>query len=108
MANQITGNVLAVNARLRLRKIYPAQQLGLEISQRVYSDASGNYTFTSVPAGTYQVVADLNECITAPYSTGYKFPSPVVVTMDAAGDNLSNVNLQPVLANAANPSSGSR
>lgn len=108
MANSISGNCLASNARLRLRQVFPAQQLGLETTQRTYSNASGVYSFTNVPAGTYQIVADLNECITAPYNTGYSFREPVIVTMDAAGDNLVDVNLNPVLLNAANPVTNSR
>jgi hypothetical protein len=108
MANQIQGNCLANNARLRLRQIYPTQQQGLETSQRVYSNATGIFTFTNIPAGTFQIVADLNEATGTYTAASYKFPSPVIVTMDAAGDNLVDVNLTPIALNAANPTTGSR
>jgi hypothetical protein len=54
------------------------------------------------------MVADLLECSTAPYNTGYSFREPVIVTMDAAGDNVQGVNLTPILLNASNPPTNSR
>lgn len=96
---QISGSAVAVNARLRLRPVLHQQGVA---AQRTYSDASGNYLFTSVPAGTYQLIADLTECTTAPYNTGYSYRTTVVVTMDAVGDNLIDVNFAPTLNNAAN------
>ena len=108
MANQITGNVQAVNARLRLRQVHPAQNYGLDTTQRAYSDSNGDYAFTAVAAGTYQIVADLLEATGTYTAASYSFREPVTVTMDAAGDNVANVNLTPIALNAANPVTNSR
>ena len=68
-----------------------------------YSNSTGVYSFTNVPAGTYQIVADLNEATGTYTSAGYSFRTPVVVTMDALGDNLVDVNFTPVALSATNP-----
>jgi hypothetical protein len=107
MANSISGNAVAVNARLRLRRVH-AQRFGLETMMRAYSGVNGAYTFANVPEGSYQIVADLLECSVAPYNTGYSFREPVTVTMDVAGDNLVDVNFTPVALNATNPVTNSR
>jgi hypothetical protein len=108
MSFQIQGNVVATNARLRLVAIPYAQPYSLNTPFIAYSSATGAYSFTNVPAGTYQIIADLLECVTAPYSSGYSYRSNVTVTMDAAGDNLVDVNLTPVLLNAVNPVTNQR
>lgn len=106
MAFQISGNVQAVNALIRLRAVFPGPKNVLPNGGRTYSDASGNYSFSSIPAGVYEVIANLSECITAPYNTGYTFRRFGFVTMDAAGDNIANLNFTPVALNAANPPNG--
>ena len=108
MAFSIAGNCVANNARLRLVQIPYAQPYQLNTPFIAYSSATGVYSFTNVPAGTYQIIADLLECTTAPYNTGYSYHSNVVVTMDVAGDNLVDVNLTPVLNNAVNPVTNQR
>jgi hypothetical protein len=94
----ISGNVIAVNARLRLRS---TAQIQPEAFVDTYSDSSGNYTFSNVAPGNYQIIVDLAECITAPYSSGYSYRNPQGVTVAAA--NQSGINFTPVLLNAANP-----
>lgn len=97
MAN-ISGNVIAVNARLRLRS---TAQIQPEAFVDTYSDASGNYTFSNVSAGNYQIIVDLAECVTAPYNSGYSYRNPQGVTVGAT--SLTGINFTPVLLNAANP-----
>lgn len=101
MSFSIAGNAQANNARLRLTNILYKNSDG-QYDFVTYTNASGAYTFTGIPQGTYQLTADLNEVTAAPYNTGYRFPGSVVVTMDVAGDNLVDVNLSPVLKNALN------
>jgi hypothetical protein len=105
MAFQIAGNAVANNARLRLTNTRYQNSDG-QYDFLTYTNATGVYTFTAIPAGTYQLTADLNEVTAAPYNTGYRFPGSVIVTMDAAGDNLVDVNFQPVLKNASNQGLG--
>jgi hypothetical protein len=96
MANVISGNAVAVNAAIFLRAIFPSGQ-GDNVIQKVYTDSSGNYSFSNVIAGTYQIQADLAECITAPYSSGYRYLTNLIATMDSAGDNITNLNFTPTL-----------
>lgn len=100
MSSQISGNCVAQNARVTLHAIFPSGQ-GDNIIQRVYSDVNGNYTFSNVVAGTYQLVFDLNEVSVSPYNSGYRYNSNLIVMMDAALDNLTNINLTPTLIIAA-------
>ncbi len=101
MAFQIAGNAVANNARLRLTNVLYQNSDG-QYDFVAYSNALGVYTFTGIPQGTYQLTADLNEVTVAPYNTGYRFPGSIIVTMDVPGNNLVDVNLTPVLKNAAN------
>jgi hypothetical protein len=101
MANQIAGNVVANNARIRLTSTAPST--GTQFTFVTYSNSSGVYTFTGIPTGTYQLVADLNEVTASPYNTGYEYVQPVIVVMDVAGDNIVDLNLTPTLINAADP-----
>jgi hypothetical protein len=95
----ISGNVIAVNARLRLLSVnYMLQGADVAIT---YSDASGNYTFSGIAPGIYQIKADLAETTTPPYNSGYSFRTPQVVSVIA--NNLTGVNFTPVLLNAVNP-----
>jgi hypothetical protein len=108
VANQILGNVVAQNVRLRLVAIPYAQPYTLNTPFIAYSSSTGSYSFSSVPQGTYQIIADLNEVTVAPYNVNYSFREPVIVNMDAAGDNLVDINLTPVLNNAVNPVTNQR
>jgi hypothetical protein len=101
MAFQIAGNAQANNARLRLTNILYKNSDG-QYDFVTYTNASGAYTFTNIPQGTYQATADLNEVTVAPFNTGYVFRGSQVVTMDAAGDNIVDLNFTPVLKNSAN------
>jgi hypothetical protein len=96
MPAQISGNCVAQNTRITMHQFFPSGQ-GDNIIQRVYSDANGNYTFSNVSVGTFQLVFDLNECSVAPYNTGYRYLTNLIVTMDAALDSLTNVNISPTL-----------
>ena len=95
----IAGNVVANNARLCL--INTAAQNG-NVAAITYSNASGVYTFSNVAPGSYTIVVDLLECVTAPYSTGYSYRNPQGVQV--VSNNLTDVNFTPVLLNAVNPS----
>jgi hypothetical protein len=97
MAFQIAGNCVANNARVRLTPVLYSNSTQSLVT---YTNASGTYTFTNVPAGVYHMVADLNEVTAAHYNSGYVFISGTQVSMDAAGDNLVDVNLTPVLKNS--------
>jgi hypothetical protein len=99
MAFQIAGDAVANNARLCLTSVL--YQNG-QVSLVTYTNASGVYTFTSVPSGDYWLTADLLEVTAAPYNTGYKYPNSLIITMDVPGNNLVDVNLAPVLKNASN------
>jgi hypothetical protein len=94
----VSGNCIAVNARLRLRS---TAQIQPEAFVDTYSDANGNYTFSNVAPGNYQIIVDLGECITAPYNSGYSYRNPQGVLVAAA--NQSGINFTPVLLTAANP-----
>ncbi len=98
MANQIAGNAVANNARLRL--VSTAPSTGVGFTQVTYTNSTGVYSFTGVPQGTYQVTADLNEVTAAPYNSGYEYVQPVIVVMDTAGDNIVDLNFTPTLINA--------
>ena len=91
----ISGNVVAHNARLCLRDIHETDA----IPAVTYSDSSGNYTFSGVAVGTYQIIVDLSECIASPYNTGYSYRSPQGVRIIAS--NLTNVNFTPSHLNAS-------
>jgi hypothetical protein len=97
MAFQIAGNCVANNARVQLTPVLYSNSTQ---SLTAYTNSSGAYTFTNVPAGVYHMVADLLEVSAAPYNTGYVFVAGTTVSMDAAGDNLNDVNLTPVLKNS--------
>lgn len=94
----VSGNAVAVNARLRLTPVLYGNST---VSLVAYTDANGNYSFTNVPSAVFQLTADLNECITAPYNSGYKYPTSEVVSMDAAGDDQTGINLTPKKLNAS-------
>ena len=100
MANfTVSGNAIAVNARLRLR---PSVHTNGLVPQFVYTDASGYYTFVNVPPGPDEIVVELFDGTTAPYNTGYSYRNPQGVQVVAT--NLTNVNFSPVANNAPNPS----
>jgi hypothetical protein len=105
MSNTIAGNVVAQNCKVYLN---PIPFVEGQVSLITYSGSNGAYLFSNVPAGTYQLQASLAETTVAPYNTGYSFRSSVIVTVDAAGDALVDVNLTPVLLNAVNPVTNQR
>lgn len=92
----VAGNAVANNARLRLVNT----SHGVGDSELVtYTSSIGDYTFSSVPVGTYHLIADLNECSASPYNTGYVFRKTVSVSVVAS--NLTAINLTPVLLTSA-------
>jgi hypothetical protein len=99
MANVVSGNTLAVNARLRL---IPVLFGNATVPAIAYSDGSGNFSFSNVASGTYTLVCDNNE-VTVTYTPGtYSFRTPVDVFMDVAGNNVTGIQFTPTLRNAAN------
>jgi hypothetical protein len=94
----VAGNVQAVNARMILIAIPSTNG---ESYQEVYSNATGDYIFSNVAQGTYKLTADLSQCTTSPYNVGYSYRQQINVQVVA--NNLSGLNMTPVLLNAANP-----
>jgi hypothetical protein len=94
----ISGNVTAVGARIRLTSV---NYIDGTIPTMTYSAADGSYTFAGLSAGTYHIVADLGEVTTPPYNTGYSYRRGHTITVVAS--DVSDVNFSPVLLNANNP-----
>jgi hypothetical protein len=92
--DKLYGNNFFSFRRLLLTGIFPSAPSAI-----TYSDANGNFTFSGVSAGQYQITADLNECTTAPYNKGYSFRYPQAVSVIAG--NVTNSNFAPSLLNAA-------
>jgi hypothetical protein len=105
MSFQISGNAVANNARGRLTNILYQNSDG-QYDFVTYTNASGVYTFSAIPSGTYQLTFDTNEVTASPYNTGYRYPGSIIVTVDAVGTNLIDINFQPVLKNASNQGLG--
>lgn len=94
----ISGNVIAQNAKLYLRSL---NWVDGAAPVWVYSDASGNYTFSNVAVGNYRIIVDLSECTVTYLPTLYSYRSAQQVSIIA--NNLVGVNFSPVLLNANNP-----
>ena|ERR1700733_15112386 len=96
----ISGNVIAVNAKLTLTPLNYVDGVTPSIT---YSDSNGNYTFSNVPVGSYRILPTLSECVTTYLPNLYSYRSGVIVMVIA--NNLTNINLTPVAFNAPNPAS---
>jgi hypothetical protein len=100
MSNTISGNTVAVNAKLFCTDVHFGNSTTPLIT---YSDASGNYSFAGLAPGTYEVKAAFGE-VTGTYATGYSFHRPqqtVVITIGNPQDQ-AGVNFTPALINSAN------
>src|SRR5260370_20452593 len=95
----ISGNVVAVNARLTLSSTRLSSASG-QTPITVFSDASGNFTFSNISAGDYRLMVDLSSCTTPPHNTGYGYRQQKGLHVDAS--NLIDVNFSPQLLNSQN------
>jgi hypothetical protein len=101
MSNQISGNTGgAVNAKLFCINVFYGSGTQSLIA---YSDANGNYSFTNLAPGTYQIKANLLGA-TGAFATGYNFHTPQqTVNIQAANpQDVTGVNFTPALINSAN------
>ena len=58
MANQISGNIVTTNSVVYLQPLQSVESIPVNPAvapQTTVSDANGNYSFTGLPAGTYNV-----------------------------------------------------
>jgi hypothetical protein len=100
MSNIISGNTVAVNAKLFCTDVHYGNST---VPLITYSDASGNYSFSGIVPGTYEVKATFGE-VTGAFATGYSFHKPqqvVTITIDNPQDQ-TGVNFTPALINSAN------
>lgn len=95
----INGNVGGSNAQNAHVTCYGVPT-GLLFAQ---ADASGNYSFASLPAGTY-VIKATSEGITSGPLVGYVYRSHYTIVADGS-TTYSAVNLNPTAPNADNSSS---
>jgi hypothetical protein len=96
MPFSISGNVVAVNAKLSL---FSVRQTSGQTPITVFSDASGNFTFTNVAAGDYRLVADCSSA-NAPHNTGYSYRQQKSVSVTTSA--VTDLNFSPTLLTASN------
>lgn len=104
MSSSITGNAGGANASGAFIQLDPLEQgLGSLPTQLGNADASGNFTFSGLIAGTYLITANTSGITSGPF-VGFVYRKAVSVPVDGV-NNVTGVNIPlPVAANSSNAS----
>lgn len=104
MSSSITGNAGGASASGAFIQCDPlAQGLGSLPTLFANADASGNFTFSGLIAGTYVLTASTQGIASGPY-VGFVYRKTVSVPVDGV-NNVTGVNIpNPVAANSSNAS----
>ena len=104
MPSSITGNAGGASSSGALIQLDPFDQaLGSFSTMTANADASGNFTFSNLIAGTYLLIASTSGITSGPY-VGFVYRKTVAVDVDGV-NNFTGVNIPvPVAANSSNAS----
>ncbi len=104
MSSSITGNAGGASASGAFVQLDPlAQGLGSLTTLLANADASGNFTFAGLVAGTYVLTARTDSITSGPY-VGLVYRKTVSVFVDGV-NNITGVNIpNPVAVNSSNAS----
>lgn len=104
MSSSITGNAGGANASGAFIQCDPLSQgLGGLTTLLANADASGNFTFSGLIAGTYLITAKADTIASGPY-VGFVYRKSVSVFVDGV-NNVTGVTIpNPVAANSSNAS----
>jgi hypothetical protein len=104
MSSSITGNAGGASASGAFIQCDPlAQGLGSLPTLFANADASGNFTFSGLIAGTYLITANAASITSGPY-LGFVYRKAVSVPVDGVNNVTGVVIPNPVAANSSNAS----